>query len=108
VAKLNAVEKACPKTGNVTEGGIPVAVTRTLSTKAASKAWTGRRSLDHLVATGSAGQLELRGYETYLTRGNVLTVIDQLGPGSAATGKAQETRRKTVTNLVVARLSAIK
>jgi hypothetical protein len=108
VAKLNAVEKACPKTGQVDEGGVPVAVTRTLSTKASSKAWTGRRSLDHLVASGGSVDVALRGYETYLARGNVLTVIDQIGPGSPATGKAQDNRRKAVTNLVIKRLSAIK
>jgi hypothetical protein len=108
LAKLNAAEKVCPKTGTVTESGIPVQVTRTVSVKATSKAWTGHRTIDHVVASSGSTSVALRGYETYLTRGNMIVVIDQIGPGTAATGKAQETRRKTVTNLVIKRLSALK
>jgi hypothetical protein len=108
VAALTKAEKACPKTADRTVKGVPEHISRTLLTKATSKAWTGYRTIDHISATSGATTVAVRGYETYLVRGNALVVIDQVGAETATNGKLQDTRRKAVTNLVIKRVSALK
>jgi hypothetical protein len=104
---LAKAAKACPKTATVTEGGVSEKITRTLRVKASSKAWTGYRTIDHLDISGGGASVSVREYEAYLTRGNVLVVIDEAGAVTQTNGKLQDTRRKTVTNLVIHRLSAL-
>src|ERR1700712_1094449 len=71
-AKLAKGEKACPKVADRTIGGVPAHITRTLLTKAASKAWTGYRTIDHLSVTVGTTTLKVRDYLTFLGRGNVV------------------------------------
>ncbi len=104
-AKLTKAEKVCPKSATDADG---VVIKRTLSMKATSKAWTGYRTIDHVTATIGSTTVKIRGFETYLVRGNALVLIDQIGGETPANGKLQDVRRKAVTNLVIARLSAIK
>lgn len=107
-AKLTKAEKACPKTSTSDAEGVPETITRTLLTKAASKAWTGYRSIDHITVAANGVSLGIRGYETYLTRGNVLVVIDDIGAITPTNGASSDAQRKTETNVVIQRLSALK
>lgn len=107
-AKMAKADKACVKTKTRTEDGVPEVITRTLIAKAASGAWTGYHSIDHLTATSGTASITLRAYETWLVRGNVIVLIDQIGAVTPTNGAQQEARRKAVIALVVKRLDAIK
>lgn len=108
-ARLLASEKACPVKKTTTGSGYTETVSRTLSTKYAVGSWTGYRSIDHITGTGALNKLQLRDNLSYLVRGNVLVSIEEVGTNVGKTsGATQEVRRKAVTALIVARLSAIK
>jgi hypothetical protein len=107
-AKLTKAEKVCPKTASRKVEGVPETISRTLLTKATSKAWTGYRTIDHITVTNGTTSIAIRGYETFLTRGNVIVVIDEIAAITATNGAQSDARRKTETNLVIQRLSAIK
>jgi hypothetical protein len=108
VAAMAKVEKACPKSAQRPVDGVPEVITRTLTTKAASKAWTGYRTIDHITATAGTVTVSARVYETFLVRGNVVAVIDELGSITPTNAAAQDVRRKAVTNLVIKALTALK
>jgi hypothetical protein len=107
-AKVAKADKGCPKTAKRTVEGVPETISRTLLTKATSKAWTGYRTIDHITVTNGTTTFAIRGYETFLTRGNVLVIVDEIAAITATNGAQSDARRKTATNLVIQRLSAIK
>jgi hypothetical protein len=107
-AKMAKVDKACPKVVKKTDSGVPEVITRTLFTKAVSKSWTGYRTIDHVTATAGSVTIGARAYETFFLRGNVVVLIDQIGAVTPTNGPSSDAQRKAVTNLVLARLTALK
>jgi hypothetical protein len=106
-AKVTKADKVCPKTATRMVNGVPETISRTLLTKATSKAWTGYRTIDHISVTDGTSTIGIRGYETFLTRGNVLVIIDEIAAITPTNGAQSDARRKSATNLVIQRLSAI-
>ncbi|MDX6253807.1 MAG: hypothetical protein QOJ11_141 [Frankiales bacterium] len=108
MAAIVKAEKACPKAvpGNAADG--TPAITRTLSLPYASGAWSGYRSIDHIAGDPSQGDPIEGGRlnNVYLTRGNVLLQIQEVAPSAKNSGARQDTWRKAVVKLVVARFDA--
>ena len=75
VARLNKAEKVCPGTKQTDEGGVVTLTTRTLSKKDKVSAWSGYSTIDHVSLTSTTDTATLRGYTTYVARGNVLVYL---------------------------------
>ena len=107
-ATLSAAEKSCPKTSTKTVKGTTETWTRSLGTKYTVGSFKGYRSIEHLTATDGTTKADVRAFETYLVRGNVILSLEEVGGATATNGKQQDAWRKTVTTLMVKRLSALK
>lgn len=105
---LLAVQKTCPRTSTQTVKGTTETFTRSLGTKYTVGAFSGYRSVEHLSVTDGTVAANLRAFETFLVRGNVMLSLEEVAGATAGNGKEQDTWRKTVTTLMVKRLSAIK
>ena len=105
---LLAAQKTCPKSSTQTVKGTTETWSRSLGTKYTVGTFAGYRSVEHLTVTDGTTTANLRAYETFLVHGNVMLSLEEVAGATPANGKEQDTWRKTVTTLMVKRLSAIK
>ena len=111
-AHLASVEKACPKRVPPIPGfpQLPSNLVRVHSTAYAVDGWTGYRTVDEDTSLDLINGPEPTGTRTtqvYLTRGNVMITIDEVGTVDTGTGARQEAWRQTVTRGMLTSFDAL-
>jgi hypothetical protein len=112
VAKLMKAERSCPRRSAPDASGDPFAsdptTTRSYGTPYTVGAWKGYRSIDHVAAgdpNDGDNPVPVRLIDIYLTRGNILLHVEEIGTDGASSGPRQELWRQRVTRLLVGGLN---
>jgi hypothetical protein len=110
-AKLAATEKSCPKTTPPIPGlTLPFSLLRTKSAVYSVDGWTGYRTVDQMSTLNlllGPDPVGTRSTQVYLTRGNVMLVIDETGTIEPGTAPRQEVWRQQVTRGMLTSFDAL-
>lgn len=105
-ATFIARAKTCPTTRTESSGNSVLRIFKTLGARYDRSGWDGYRSIYHESVTTQTGAKSagLRTNVQYLSRGNIVLIIQEDGLIATGTGKLQEQQLKSVTALILHRL----
>ncbi|MDX6255038.1 MAG: hypothetical protein QOJ11_1372 [Frankiales bacterium] len=108
---LAAAEKACPKAAPaIPDFPLPFSLVRAASAAYAVGGWTGYRTVDKLSTLDllqGPDPVGTRSTQVFLTRGNLMIFIVEMGDIEPGTVARQESWRKTATRLMLANFDAL-